>query len=669
MSETPITVNIPTGAFFFRDSPHYLFGLKKSVLLEDIKRYDYTFEERVGQVYDMFMVGSEGFNLDVGYGSAYGAEYGGIVYENQNNITIKITEDDEGEQDVIGPFTQIGFNADLIVDNPQRDLINLDAIGREIEISYVSRDNTPNCFGLNKGKVSYLHAISTGFGTSRDFSGVSIDGQVSSVGRSYRLTVLDLDNDHANVHDQNYDVYISTTDANSLKADLTTYNDPQYCVILTTNDEPKSNSSIFKDEVIALGGTEEKFDAIKHRGAYILIVVPGSDPIEMVSPHGDTSDLIPIGRFTYIEARVVLENREVRLDDDIEHTVTIMNSSPYDGDGNLVTNDLSLFYSVETTRSGTEVSLADIENLHEDGLPLEVPVTDPETLPYLREGDHVFVDLPNILHEVATVEDLPTSNAANRLAVYLIKETGEYYVVNSELEFVTKPSFLTLTPRTVYLGTVTENSQGNVHQGEYMFVTPPNWSDSDFFDSIYDNSRLLNYVVKYWDGLPPGCIVYTNKSRISIKRVSENKLLIDDSAYNMIEEVIPAPFTANHKLYDDHINVASGAFVTYNGVGKNYTANMFIPLSDFTITYELLERELRNSPVVITDLLSSDIDDPEFTNVQFKIDDNNLVFNRADNKIVNPTFLKESSIPGVIPGWDVTPDVTINYVARRYDER
>jgi len=72
--------------------------------------------------------------------------------------------------------------------------------------------------------------------------------------------------------------------------------------------------------------------------------------------------------------------------------------------------------------------------------------------------------------------------------------------------------------------------------------------------------------------------------------------------------------------------------------------------------YDISDRKDEASPVVITDLLGSDIDAPEFSNEEFKIEDGQIKFNRAGNKIINGSFIKEGTTQ-VFPGWDCSAGV------------
>ena len=312
-----------------------------------------------------------------------------------------------------------------------------------------------------------------------------------------------------------------------------------------------------------------------------------------------------------------------------EYRVIVENQGIFNDFGLLTTNVASQFYSFQSTRSSSALSKADIITAHTNGSVINLPLDNPPYLDYSREGDSIFITFPNTVYEV---EQLPPTSLADRLVAYRLVSDGAYYVVNHDLtSYTTKSDMRIQTPKKIQLN-VTESSSA-IFSGSNLFVQPENFSDADFFATT---DETFQYLIDFWDGIPSGCVVESNIQEVVVNDLEDNT------------------FTIKTDIFFANIRPGTEGSATAKllGLGVDFTDDLQTFVSDTKISYTLPDLGRADSPVVITDLLATDIDAADTTNIQFKIEDNSLVFNRANNLIDNPTFVKQD---GDLPAsWDAS---------------
>ena len=207
-----VTALAEPGFFYVKDAPHYLYADKKVALLEDLKEYSLELPEDIDKITDAELVTEEGTTpVEVGYGSFYGKEYGGVYFTSSSSeFSVKLETQDE--LPIIDATAGLVISAERSKENPVRDITAINVTGTTeqfITIDSVSADNVDNCFGLNRGLVQDVFVRSNGLASKYGGSG-NLQRQVNGyavhrAGRGYGLLAIDPETQGV-IHSQTYDM-------------------------------------------------------------------------------------------------------------------------------------------------------------------------------------------------------------------------------------------------------------------------------------------------------------------------------------------------------------------------------------------------------------------------------------------------------------------------------
>lgn len=349
-------------------------------------------------------------------------------------------------------------------------------------------------------------------------------------------------------------------------------------------------------------------------------------------------------------------------DPEIEYSVELSLQSIYDSSGAFVTNEPLEFYSLETYRDSNPVSLAGIQVAQAAQNPIPLSLENGGILDYLRAGDDMWIEFPVSFAEVKTTADLPAPGVA---------EYGRAYRITSRSDANYNKLFIRQSDDTYdlfdgvprrYTSKIKVSLEevpgqpGDIVQGNTIYVKPVNDFDNAAWWS--DNQGLAQQLFETYDGIYPGCRIFTNKIIHTVDNIVGDVLTLrnphyDDSININVKE------TADLYLNNFNTNSQPKAKLLYM-YGKEYRADSKVFLHQMTRSYKFISEPARDdTPVIITDMLSSEIDNPETTNIEFKIEGDELIFGRAENLIVNPSFLKEGNT-SLFQGWETTDVEVVN---------
>ena len=329
-------------------------------------------------------------------------------------------------------------------------------------------------------------------------------------------------------------------------------------------------------------------------------------------------------------------------------------------DGVFLPDNAGENYSILVPKDTVALSLADIEGYQFGQNPIPVTFENDGSLAYLRDGDLAFLEFSIKVLDVVNTLDLVSPGLAQFGVAYYITNRldvnyKKYFIRTSTATYNVVDSLPRTSDSRVRVTIVEVPGQpGEYSQGSTVYVVPAN----DFYNVNWwnDVTGLAQSMLTLFDGIPPSCSLRTNHITHAVSNIVDNVLTLVTPHYDDSENT----FTVlSSDLFLDNFNVASGTTAQLlNRYGKEFQSGKLVFIHQMEKTYSLPQVPGRpDTPVVITDLMSTEIDDPEFTNVEFKLEGKEIIFGRADNKIINPTFIKEGNTT-VVGGWD-TNDVEL----------
>lgn len=313
--------------------------------------------------------------------------------------------------------------------------------------------------------------------------------------------------------------------------------------------------------------------------------------------------------------------------------------------------------SYHTTRDSLRVGYDEIVARHAIANPLGVDVTDASAISWAKVGDIITIEIP-----VKVVQGVPTVNLADSNSLYYDVSSQDYKLVDSTGDYAVRSAPLHTVGRK--FSAVVVNGPGNSDpvQGNTIYIKPVGWDNPDLFSDLNVATVLFPALMKFWDGIPPGAIIRANYFDIVVDQITDNRLRLKQTAKNEYDYVIPTEYATWQEFFSDSI-VNDYYIAQLVGTGTDYTESTSVMLEDMVKTYELEDLKGPGSNIVLTDLLTSDADAPEFTNVQFRTKASGnktlIEFNRADNRLYNPTFLKADD-SGVPTSWVCSPGVVVH---------
>lgn len=326
---------------------------------------------------------------------------------------------------------------------------------------------------------------------------------------------------------------------------------------------------------------------------------------------------------------------------------TVELSLPAAPDRAKLQSDPSTAVSYSTVRSGSSLSLSTIQEHYSIGNPIPLHVVDANAITWAKVDDYVWLVFPYKAVTVATPSDLPNISDASQLCIYGVKSTGKFYIVDGAGAWAMRDQVTHLTSRRVLMRVVNGPGLSVPYQNNTLYVIPSQvysqtWYTPGLFNDTNTASHLFANLVTFWDGIPSGVTVVANKAPITIENITGNVLHIPSAT--MIADFSTHPVSGGRSQYIDDLLNGSGCTATLIGDGFDYSEGVTVFVQDMTKVYSFDGHTQPGTPVVITDILATDADDQEFTNVQFRTEtigtSTKLTFNAVDNKIYNPTFIK-----------------------------
>lgn len=345
-----------------------------------------------------------------------------------------------------------------------------------------------------------------------------------------------------------------------------------------------------------------------------------------------------------------------------EYLVEVYQQSPYDTLGVLQTPVVGEAYSLSTTRNSQLVTLSDVQTAQGSANPITLPLTNPTNGPdflldFLRQADVGWLEYDIKVFDIRKTVDLPSPSTAPFLHVYNITDPsdanfGKYYTRQQDNTFL-QLSYIPRSYKSKFQVQLEEDpgNPGFIVQGNNIFVKPVNdFDNANFFDVSREN-ELAQALMNTFDGIPPGVRFYTNRVQLVVDNLIDDKLQLQTPTFDDTKEI---NIIAGTEFYLDNILFNSSPKVKLiDNFGIDFIEDQKIFMYQMTRKYTLPDSPIQSAPIVITDLLNAEIDPNESSNVEFKMDGKNIIFNRADNLVSNPTFLKSGNGGDPVFAWKV----------------
>jgi len=324
--------------------------------------------------------------------------------------------------------------------------------------------------------------------------------------------------------------------------------------------------------------------------------------------------------------------------------------------GQLVTPVPGEPYTYEFT-SENFVSLSDLATAANASEPFPVEVSDTDILDYVRNGDTVYGSIQVSIIDIFSSADVPVAGSEPRNVVYKVNDPDDsyfnsYMIVNEAGTGYEIEPDITFTGEILAAFTLREdpNNPGSMTDGTHVFMEPLGGWDNTFFD--VGNSatfRIQAYFEKFYGALSGMKFTANSVSFFATSPANDSADLTIVPESLDIMRLLPV-YTDDFTDLLAFVDIPS-TVVTLNQEGREYVENYRTFFHEMVKSYTMPDNYVPDGPVVITDLTSTDLDPEGTCNTEFRVEGRNIVFNRANNLVANPSFYVVDATNS-IPAWE-----------------
>lgn len=144
-----VFARVDAGYFYMRDALFYLYSSKKTILLEDIRTFLFDVPFIVKEIIAASVIDAGGVGFNLGYGSDYGREFGGVYLFDSQKLAVKLDTTNKCSQTSLSATSRIEINLNRTVWEHSEEVVLINDGPRQITVGYTSHNATPNFFGID----------------------------------------------------------------------------------------------------------------------------------------------------------------------------------------------------------------------------------------------------------------------------------------------------------------------------------------------------------------------------------------------------------------------------------------------------------------------------------------------------------------------------------------